>query len=113
MDSFGRGGQAHGSGPGRSDRRRILLASAGVAAVIIRQARAHGVALNHVVGALLVAVGTGFSVLHLSVSDEYLRRHFGGEENATRVRRVWRGGWVGALIGAAVIAAQYNLGGGR
>jgi hypothetical protein len=91
----------------------ILLASAGVAALIIWQARAHDVPLNYVLGALLLAVGIGFSILHLTVSDEYLRRQFGGEENAKRMRQLWRGGWVGALIGVAMIAAQRLLGGGR
>jgi drug/metabolite transporter (DMT)-like permease len=90
----------------------ILLASAGGAALLIWQARVHNVPLNYVIGALLVVIGVGFSVLHLSVNDEYLRQHFGGEENATRVRKMWRGGWVGALLGVAMIAAQYLLGGG-
>ena len=90
----------------------IFLASAVGAAVIIWQAKAHGVPLFYVLGTLMVAVGIGFSLLHLSVSDEYLRQHFGGEENATRMRQMWRGGWVGALLGVAMIAAQYFLGGG-
>jgi hypothetical protein len=46
----------------------------------------------------------------LSVSDEYLRQHFGGAENATRMRQMWRGGWVGVLLGTTMIAAQYFLG---
>ena len=90
----------------------IFLASAVGAAVIIWQAMGHGVPLFYVLGTLMVAVGIGFSLLHLSVSDEYLRQHFGGEENATRMRQMWRGGWVGALLGVAMIAAQYFLGGG-
>src|SRR5262249_6103320 len=60
----------------------IFLASAVGAAVIIWQAKAHGVPLFYVLGTLMVAVGIGFSLLHLSVSDEYLRQHFGGGENA-------------------------------
>ena len=89
----------------------IVLASAGGAAVVIWQAKAHGVPLFYVLGPLMVAIGIGFSALHLSVSDEYLRQHFGGEENATRMRQMWRGGWVGVLIGVAMVAAQYFLGG--
>jgi hypothetical protein len=90
----------------------ILLASAAAAAAIIWQARVHAVPLFYALGALMVAVGVGFSVLHLSVGDEYLRQHFGGQENATRMRQMWRGGWVGVLLGVTMIAAQYFLGGG-
>jgi hypothetical protein len=90
----------------------ILLVSLGGAAVIIWQARANGVPHFYVLGALMVALGIGFTVMHLSVSDDYLRRHFGGEENATRMRQSWRSGWVGVLLGAAMITAQYFLGGG-
>ena len=77
----------------------IFLASAGGAAIIIWQAKAHDVPLFYVLGPLVVALGIGFSILHLSVSDEYLRQHFGGEENATRMRQMWRGGWVGVPLG--------------
>ena len=41
---------------------------------------------------------------------EYLRQHFGGEENATRMRQMRRGAWVGVLGGVTMIAAQYFLG---
>ena len=90
----------------------ILLVSAGGAAVLIWQAKAHHVPLNYVLGPLLVVIGITFTALHLSASDEYLRRHFGGEENAARIRQMWRGGWVGVLLGVALVAAQYFLGGG-
>ena len=90
----------------------VLLVSVGGAAVIIWQAKAHGVPLFYVLGPLMVVVGVGFTALHLSVSDEYLRQHFGGEENATRMRQMWRGGWVGVVLGAAMIAAEYFLGSG-
>jgi hypothetical protein len=89
----------------------IFLMSLGGAAVIVWQARAHGVPLLSVLGGLAVVVGTGSSLLNWGVTDEYLRRHFGGEENARRVRETWRGGWVGILIGAAMIATGYFLGG--
>ena len=88
----------------------IVLASAGGAAIIIWQATAHGVPLFYVLGVLIMVIGIGTSVLHLSVSDEYLRQHFGGEENARRMRQMWRGGWVGVPLGVAMIAAQYFLG---
>ena len=88
----------------------ILLASVGGAAIVIWQAKAHSIPLFYILGALMVVLGIGFSILHLSVSDEYLRQHIGGEENAKRVREMWRGGWTGALLGVAMIAAQYFLG---
>ncbi len=90
----------------------ILLASVGGAVVIIWQAKSHGVPHFYVLGPLTVAVGIVVTALHLGVSDEYLRRHFGGEENAARMRQACRGGWVGVLLGAAMIAAQYFLGSG-
>jgi hypothetical protein len=89
----------------------ILLASVGGAAVVIWQANAHGIPRFYVLGPLMVAIGLGFTALHLSVDDEYLRRHFGGDENAARIREMWRGGWVGVLLGVVMIAAQYFLGG--
>jgi len=46
----------------------------------------------------------------LRLKDAYLRRHFGGDENARRVREVWRRGWVAVPLGAALVAAQYFLG---
>jgi hypothetical protein len=90
----------------------ILLASAGGAAVLIWQAKAQGVPLFYVVGALMVVIGIGFMALHVSVSDEYLRQHFGGEENAMKLRQMWRGGWVGVVLGAAMVAAEYFLNSG-
>lgn len=90
----------------------ILLVSVGGAAVVIWQAKAHGVPLFYILGPLMVVLGLGFTALNLSVSDDYLRQHFGGEENATRMRQMCRGGWVGVLIGIAMIAFQYFLGGG-
>ena len=90
----------------------VLLVSVGGAAVLIWQTRAHGVPLFYVLGPLTVVVGLGFSLLNWTLSDEYLRRHFGGEEGARRMREAWRGGWVGVLIGIAMIAAEYFLGSG-
>jgi heme/copper-type cytochrome/quinol oxidase subunit 3 len=91
----------------------ILLVSVGGAAVVIWQAKANNIPLTYVLGVMTAVIGIGFSLLNRVVTDEYLRRHFGGEENATRVREVWRGGWVGVLIGALLIAAGYILGASR
>jgi hypothetical protein len=90
----------------------ILLVSAGVAAVVIWQAEARHVSLRYVLGVGMVVIGAGFMVLHLSVTDEYLHRHF-GEPAASRMRQLWRGGWVGVLLGAVTIAAEFFLGAGR
>ena len=88
----------------------IVLASAACGVILFWQAKAHYVPLFYVLGPLVTALGTLFSVLHWSVSDEYLRRHFGGDENAKRMRETWRGAWVGVAVGVAMIAAQYFLG---
>jgi hypothetical protein len=89
----------------------IVLASAGGGVILVWQAEAHYIPLFYVLGPLVAAIGIGFSVLHWSVSDEYLRQHLGGgEENAKRMREMWRGGWVGVLLGVTMIAAQYFLG---
>jgi hypothetical protein len=88
----------------------IFLVSFGGVAVIVWQAVAHHVPLSYVIGGLSVVIGTGFSLLNAGVTDDYLRQHFGGEENASRVRQLLRGGWIGVLIGAVMIAAEYFLG---
>jgi hypothetical protein len=89
----------------------IVLASAGGGVILVWQAEAHYIPLFYVLGPLVAAIGICFSVLHWSVSDEYLRQHLGGgEENAKRMREMWRGGWVGVLLGVTMIAAQYFLG---
>jgi hypothetical protein len=88
----------------------IVLASAAGGVVIVWQAKAHYIPLFYILGPLVTAIGIGFTALHLSVSDEYLRQHFGGDENAKRMREMWRDGWVGMPIGIALVAAQYFLG---
>ena len=92
----------------------ILIVSGGFAAIIIWQAEAgnisHGTT-RYLTGGVMVVVGLGLTALHLSVSDERLRMEFGN--SASQIRKLWRGGWIGALIGAAIIAAEYFLGNGR
>jgi hypothetical protein len=88
----------------------LVLVSAAGGVILFWQAKVHFVPLFYVLGPLVAAIGVGFSILHWSVSDEYLRKHFGGDENAARLRQMWRGGWVGVPLGAALIAAQYFLG---
>jgi hypothetical protein len=43
-----------------------------------------------------------------SAAEHYLVRQF-GEASAGRMRQMWRGGWVGVLLGASMIAAAYWL----
>ena len=88
----------------------MVIASAAGGVILVRQATAHYIPLFYVIGPLVVAIGIIFSILHWSVSDEYLRQHFGGDENATRMREMWRGGWIGVVGGVALIAVQYVLG---
>ena len=92
----------------------ILVVSGGFAAIIIWQAEAgnisHGT-IRYLTGGVMVVVGLGFTALYLSFSDERLQRQFG--DSASQIRKLWRGGWIGALIGAAIIAAEYFLGNGR
>jgi hypothetical protein len=88
----------------------VVLISAVCGVILVWQAKAHHVPLFYLLGPLCLAIGIGSLVLHLSISDEYLRRHMGSDENAVRVREMWRGGWVGMPIGVALVAAQYFLG---
>ena len=90
----------------------VLLGSAVLAAVVIWQAKAHHVPHMYVGGVFALVSGIGFFLLNLSVTDEYLRQHFGGEPNASRIRGLWGDGWKLVLIGAALIAAEYFLGSG-
>jgi hypothetical protein len=66
----------------------MVLASAAGGVILVRQAKAHYVPLFYVLGPLVVVIGIVFSILHVSVSDDYLRQHFGDEENAKRMREM-------------------------
>lgn len=87
----------------------IVLASVGIAAIVIWQSHVHRVPIMYVTGGLLVILGIGFAILNRSVSDEYLQKNFGGAENAARMRQTWRRGWVGVLLGIITIVTQYVL----
>jgi uncharacterized membrane protein len=89
----------------------IVLVSVVSTAILIWQVEAGKISMRSVrygLGALMIVIGTCFTVLQMTVSDEVLRRYW-GEANVDRMRRTWRGGWIGVLLGAAMIAAAYYL----
>jgi len=59
-----------------------------------------------VFGVALIVFGAAFTMLHRTLSDAWLRRHF-GEPGAVQMRRGLRGGWIGMLLGAAFIGLHY------
>jgi tetratricopeptide (TPR) repeat protein len=82
----------------------VLLGSAALAAVLIWQEQVHGVA--PVLGLVLLALGAAGMILHLSLSDDFLRRHL-GDPTAGQTRGFCRSGWVGVLLGAALLGLHY------
>ena len=90
----------------------ILLASAGLAAVLIWQAEARQLSSAYVCGVGSLVLGTVVMVLHLTLSDEFLDRHL-GKEAATSLRRTCRSAWVVVVLGAAMIAVEFFAGPGR
>jgi tetratricopeptide (TPR) repeat protein len=84
----------------------ILIVCGAIAAVFIWQTEKLGFATKYMFAVMLVVVGATFTILHLSLSDDLLRRHF-GEQGAVEMRRAWRGGWIGVLLGAALLGLHY------
>jgi tetratricopeptide (TPR) repeat protein len=84
----------------------ILIGSVALAAVVIWWATAQQVSFQYVLGVGFVVLGTAFTTLHLTLSDDFLRRHF-GEARADQMRRTYRSGWVGVLLGAALLGLHY------
>ena len=84
----------------------ILVGSAGFAALVIRWAADHPSEFQFGLGLSFVAFGVGPAVLHLTAGDQFLRRHF-GVSGAGRVRRAFRSGWAGVLLGAAMLGLHY------
>jgi hypothetical protein len=102
-------------GDGQISRGRAILivttivgGSIAVAALMIWQCHVHGIPLWYPLGALLIVLGVGSTIMNLAVSDERLRAQF-GEKYGPQLREQWRGGWVGVLIGAAMIVVTYFL----
>ncbi|HEY7311198.1 MAG TPA: tetratricopeptide repeat protein [Gemmataceae bacterium] len=82
----------------------ILLVSAALAAVLIWQQQVHGVAL--VLGLVFLVIGGVGTTLHLTASDDFLRRHC-GEPGAQQMRQFGRSAWVGVVLGAAMLGVHY------
>jgi tetratricopeptide (TPR) repeat protein len=83
-----------------------LIVSVALPAVVFWQAGKHGFATKYVLGVIVVVLGAAFTTLHLTVSDDFLRRHY-GERGAVEMRRAWRGGWIGVLLGAFLLGVHY------
>src|SRR5262245_21449614 len=82
--------------------------SAALAAVVIWQIEKYGVASSYVLGVSLVVLGAVFTTVHLTVSDDFFRRHF-GEPGMGPMQRACRTGWVGVLLGAALLGFHYGF----
>jgi tetratricopeptide (TPR) repeat protein len=84
----------------------LLTASAALAGAVIWWSEAREGRLQYVLGVGFLALGLVFTTLQLTLSDDFLRRHF-GEPSAGQMRRAWRGGWVGILLGGAMLGVLY------
>lgn len=84
----------------------VLIVWAALAAAVIWWASAHQLAFQYVLGVGLVALGAGCTALHFTLSDGFLGRHL-GEPGAAQTRRFCRGGWVGVVLGAAILGFIY------
>jgi tetratricopeptide (TPR) repeat protein len=81
----------------------ILIVAVALAAVQIREG-VHGV--TPVFGLVLLVLGAAGLTLHLTLSDDILRRH-SGEPGADPRREFWRSGWVGVVLGAALLGMHH------
>jgi tetratricopeptide (TPR) repeat protein len=86
----------------------ILILFVGLAALAVWQFERHGVESLVVIGLSLIVIGTGSTILHLTASDDFLRRHFGEASVAPR-RRALRSGVVSVLLGALILGVQYGF----
>jgi hypothetical protein len=84
----------------------ILLASLSVAIFVIYQAATGHISMRtirYTLGVLLIIIGLSFTALYYIV----------GPSPGSPNEKLWRGGWIGALVGVATIIAEYFLGTGR
>lgn len=75
----------------------IFVALMALGAAVIWWAEAHRVAFQYALGVGLVVLGVVFTTLRLTLSNDFVRRHF-GESGAAPARRAWRSGWTGILL---------------
>jgi tetratricopeptide (TPR) repeat protein len=78
----------------------ILIGSVAV----IWSAEVHDVSL--VLGLFLLALGVGGTILHLTLSDDFLRRHC-KKASAEQLRQFGRYAWIGVLLGPAMLGVHY------
>src|SRR5262249_27569781 len=86
----------------------IFILVVGLAAVAVWQLERPGIASLFAAGLALIIVGVGSTIVRLTASDDFLRRHFGEAGVASR-RRVWRSGIVSVLLGAAMIGLPFGF----
>jgi tetratricopeptide (TPR) repeat protein len=84
----------------------MLIVTLALAAVFIWRLEAHRVVSTFVLGVGFVVLGIACTTLHLTLSDDFLRKQ-AGEVGAAQMRRFWRQGWIGVLLGAGMIGLHY------
>jgi Flp pilus assembly protein TadD len=82
----------------------VLTGSAALAVVLLRLVEGYASLLMLGLGCLVL--GVAGTMLHLTLSDDSLRRYF-GEPGAAELRRLCRRGWVGVLLGVAFLGMHY------
>ena len=84
----------------------ILAVLAGLVAVGIWQLEAHGVSHLFVMGVAFVVFGAVLTTLHLTLSEDYIRRNE-WEPGTGHLQHLLRRGWYGIVLGAAFIGLHY------
>jgi tetratricopeptide (TPR) repeat protein len=84
----------------------ILVVPVAIAAALVWQAESHPVTARYVIGVGMLVLGAACLALHLTLSDDFLRRHFVAP-GADEMRRFLRRWWIGVLLGAALLGLHY------
>lgn len=84
----------------------ILAVLVGLVAVGMWQLEAHGVSRSLVLGVAFIVFGVLLTTLHLTVSDDYIRRHE-WQPGKDHLRQLLRRGWYGMVLGAAFLGLHY------
>ncbi|HEX3151112.1 MAG TPA: tetratricopeptide repeat protein [Gemmataceae bacterium] len=82
----------------------IVMGAMALAGFLIWWAGGHRSTSQLAAGLVLVAAGIGLTILHFTASEAFLQRHFGG---AASFRRESRRGWIGILLGGALIGLYF------